>query len=296
MMPGTMNKVSSVNVRPVTASDLESCGRILYEAFKDIAERHGFLPDFPNVEGATNIIQGLIDDSSSFGVVAEHEGQLVGSCFLSEKDPIRAVGPVSVDPKYQGRGIGRRLMEAVIERGHAGAGMRLTQDAFNTTSMSLYASLGFEVKEPLVLMEGVCRGELPSGVEVRPMHGADVSACTELCARVYGADRTHDLQNTPPMIIPLVAVREGRIVAYATGLSFWPLNHAVAEHEEDMQALLLGARTMGVAPLSFLLPVRQANLFRWCLSHGLRVRKPLTLMALGEYREPRGCYLPSVGY
>lgn len=295
-MPGTMNKVSSVNVRPVTPGDIEACGRILYEAFKDIAERHAFLPDFPNVEGAINVIQGLIEDSSNFGVVAEHEGQLVGSCFLSEKDPIRAVGPISVEPRYQGCGIGRRLMEAVIERGQGGAGMRLTQDAFNATSMSLYASLGFEVKEPLVLMEGTCRGELPSGVEVRPMQETDVSGCTELCARIYGAGRIHDLQSIPPMIIPIVALRAGRIVAYATGLNFWPLNHAVAEREEDMQALLLGARTVGVEPLSFLLPVRQAGLFRWCLNHGLRVRKPLTLMALGEYHEPRGCYLPSVGY
>ncbi|HVG61144.1 MAG TPA: GNAT family N-acetyltransferase [Hyalangium sp.] len=291
-----MNDASSVNIRPVTPDDMEACGRILYEAFKDIAVGHRFEPDFPTVEAATNVVQGLIDDSSNFGVVAESDGQLVGSCFLSEKDPIRAVGPISVDPRHQGRGIGRRLMEAVIERGHGGAGIRLTQDAFNASSMSLYASLGFEVKEPLVLMEGTCRGELPSGMEVRPMQQADVSACTELCARVYGAGRIHDLQSMPPMIIPIVALREGRIVAYATGLNFWPLNHAVAEHAEDMQALLLGARTVGVELLTFLLPIRQAGLFRWCLNHGLRVRKPMTLMALGEYREPRGCYLPSVGY
>jgi len=38
------------------------------------------------------------------------------------------------------------------------------------------------------------------------------------------------------------------------------------------------------------------SLFRWCLKHGMRMIKPLTLMAMGEYHEPRGCYLPSVGY
>jgi ribosomal protein S18 acetylase RimI-like enzyme len=295
-MPGTMSKVSSVNVRPATPGDMDACGRILYEAFKGMAESHRFRPDFPNVEAATNIVQGFLADASTFGVVAENDGAIAGFCFLSEKDPIRAVGPISVDPRYQRLGIGRRLMEAVIERGQGGAGMRLTQDSFNTASLSLCASLGFEVKEPLVLMEGACRGELPSGVEVRPMHEADVSACIELCARVYGAERAHDLQSTPPMIIPIVAVREGRIVAYASGPSFWLMNHAVAETEEDMQALLVGARTVGAEPLSFLLPVRQASLFRWCLSQGLRVIKPLTLMALGGYHEPQGCYLPSVGY
>lgn len=291
-----MSQAGSVKVRPASSADLEACGRILYEAFKDIAERHRFQPDFPTVENATNIIQGLIEDPSTFGVVAEHDGQIAGSSFMSEHDPIRAVGPVSVDPRYQGLGIGRRLMEAIIERGRGGAGMRLTQDAFNTASLSLYASLGFEVKEPLVLMEGHCRGDLPSGVEVRPMLETDVRACAELCARVYGARRTHDLQSMPPMMTPLVALREGRIIAYATGPSFWPLNHAVAGNEEDMRALLLGARAANAEPLSFLLPTRQASLFRWCLAQGLRAIKPLTLMALGEYREPQGCYLPSVGY
>jgi hypothetical protein len=45
-----------------------------------------------------------------------------------------------------------------------------------------------------------------------------------------------------------------------------------------------------------LLPTRQADLFRWCLKNGMRVLKPMTLMTMGEYHEPRGSYLPSVGY
>ena len=52
----------------------------------------------------------------------------------------------------------------------------------------------------------------------------------------------------------------------------------------------------GGAPLSFLLPTRQAGLFRWCLGQGLRVVKTMTLMAMGEYVEPRGSFITSVGY
>jgi len=46
----------------------------------------------------------------------------------------------------------------------------------------------------------------------------------------------------------------------------------------------------------FLLPTRQSDLFRWCLQKGLKVMKPLTLMSMGEYREPAGAFYPSVGY
>jgi hypothetical protein len=41
-------------------------------------------------------------------------------------------------------------------------GIRLVQDTFNATSMALYASLGFEAKEPLVLLAGVARSQPPS--------------------------------------------------------------------------------------------------------------------------------------
>lgn len=48
--------------------------------------------------------------------------------------------------------------------------------------------------------------------------------------------------------------------------------------------------------ISFLLPTRQTPLFRWCLQQGMRAIKPSTLMSTGKYEEPRGCFLPSVGY
>jgi len=42
---------------------------------------------------------------SVFGVIAEaDDGQTLGFNFLSERDPIRAVGPIVVDPMVQGKG------------------------------------------------------------------------------------------------------------------------------------------------------------------------------------------------
>lgn len=46
----------------------------------------------------------------------------------------------------------------------------------------------------------------------------------------------------------------------------------------------------------FLVPTRNARLLRWCLEQGLRIERPLTLMAMGRYQAPRGAYLPSIGY
>ena len=70
--------------------------------------------------------------------------------------------------------------------------------------------------------------------------------------------------------------------------------HAVSETNEDMKALI-GAATGIVGP-GLLLPTRNAELFRWCLNHGLRVVQPMTLMSLDLYNEPSGAFLPSVIY
>ena len=287
----------SIQIRPMKSEDVEACGRICYEAFRGISERHNFRPDFPNAEAGIDLMRMLVDSPNSFSVVAEQDGEVIGSNHLVEYDAIRAVGPITVDPAAQAKGAGRMLMEAVIERGKGSAGIRLVQDAFNTASLSLYASLGFDVKEPLALMEGELKGDLPPDVTVRSIEEQDYEACADLCRKIHGFGRLNELKNMPPFLTSFVVMRDGRLTAYASAPYFWPLNHAVAETEEDMQSLLLGAGNFSLGqPLSFLLPTRQTSLFRWCLKQGMRVIKPLTLMAMGEYQEPRGCYLPSVGY
>ena len=187
-------------------------------------------------------------------------------------------------------------MQAVLERGRAAVGIRLLQDAFNTRSIALYASLGFEVREPILLMSGTPRSKPPSDVEVRPLRPDDLEVCGALCTRVQGFERSRELADAVKLFSPVVAVRQGRITAYASTPTFWPLNHGVAETEADMRALMLGAAASTSEPLAFLLPVRQADLFRWCLGEGMRVVKPMTLMTTGQYRDPAGCYFVSVLY
>ena len=78
-------------------------------------------------------------------------------------------------------------------------------------------------------------------------------------------------------------------------MTFWPMNHGVAETEDDMKALLQGAGEAVEQTLGLLVPLR-SGLFRWCLEEGLRLVKPMNLMALGDYQEPRGTWFPSVLY
>lgn len=284
-----------MTLREPTPADTEACAQIVFDAFGGIHDHHRFERDFPVLEAATQMMSAWIPHPSVWGVVAEKDGRIVGSNFLDERSPIRGVGPITVDPEGQNAGVGRRLMEAVIERGEGAPGIRLLQDAFHMRSLCLYESLGFDVKEPVAVTTGKPRSGPVDGVEVRPLAQADIEECGELCERVHGFPRTNELPDALHAMTPFVAVRDGRITAYSTSVSFWPMNHGVAETEDDMHALLLGAAAATGEPLAFLVPLR-SPLFRWSLSEGLRLVKPMNVMAMGEYHEPRGSWFPSVLY
>ncbi|MBE9184840.1 GNAT family N-acetyltransferase [Microcoleus sp. LEGE 07076] len=282
-------------IRRATHRDIDVCARINYEAFKGISDRHQFPTDFPTLDFATEITDILIDSPSFFGIVAESDGAVVGCGFMDERNPIRGIGPVSVDRTFQGKGTGRQIMKALLERGQDALGIRLVQESFNLAALSLYASLGFEVKEPFVLMEGKFHSPPQSGFEVRPMAREDVGECVALCEKLCGCDRTSDIEYALNNYCPLVAYQQGRIVAYTCAVS--TLGHSAAKTEADMQVLLLGAAAYSSDEvLAFHLPLRYGSLFRWCLQQGLRAVKPMAVMAVGEYQSPEGCWFPSFVY
>lgn len=299
MSTAVREEKTEVVLREPRTEDTAESGRIIYEAFRSIAERHNFPLDFANIEAGRGMAEMTITDPQIYGVIAEADGRILGSNFLWEHDEIVGVGPITIVPDQQSNGIGRKLMQNVIDRGREKApGVRLVQDSFNTASLSLYADLGFEVVEPLVVIEGELRyPSIDDDVRVRPIGQEDFEECARLCREIHGFDRINELKQIAARFPAFVAVRERRITAYASNPGLWQLNHAVAETVEDMKNLLSGAYRLTGNRLSFLLPTRhQPELFRWCLKQGLRVVKPMTLMAMGTYREPQGSFLPSVLY
>lgn len=227
-------------------------------------------------------------------VVAESGGQILGSNCLDERSAIAGVGPITIDPEIQNKGVGRALMEAALarsaERGFQGT--RLLQAAFHNRSLSLYTKLGFDTREPISAMQGRAIKLGTPGCSVRPARLSDMEECNRLCLRVHAHDRSGELRDAIERGTAVVAERERRIVAYATSVGFF--GHMVGETNADVQALIANADAF-LGP-GILVPTRNAGLFRWCLENGLRVVQPMTLMTIGFYNEPAGAYLPSILY
>jgi len=283
-----------VTLRNTMLTDAPECGRICYDAFAALATHHGFVPDFPSVEVAVDAVAHLIEHPGFFSVVAERDGRIVGSNFLDERSMIVGVGPITVDPEAQSAGIGRALMDAVLERSRERRvpGVRLLQSAYNNDSMSLYAKLGFDVREPFAMIQGRSLGLEISCCTVRPATKADAEACNAVCARVHGHDRAGELLDALARGTASVAERNGRITGYTTGIGFF--GHSAGETDDDVEALIAAAERFD-GP-GFLVPMRNTELLRWCLSRGLRVSNMMNLMTIGLYQEPRGAFLASVLY
>ena len=283
---------SLVIIRLATPADVPACGQILFDAFATLNPRHGFPPDFPSPEAAAGVLAGMFSAPDHYCVVAEQGGRIVGSNCLDERSVISGVGPITVDPGAQNSGIGRKLMQAVIDRAHSqgAAGVRLVQAAFHNRSLSLYASLGFDIREPLACMQGRTPGRSVPGCSVHAAQASDLAACEALSRRVHGFSRGVELSGAIQRGTALVVEREDRITGYTTHLAFF--GHSTAETNVDLEALITSAESF--AGPGILVPTRNTALFRWCLANGLRVVQPMTLMSAGLYNEPAGAWLPSV--
>jgi len=294
MQPQPASDNSPIAVRKATPEDAPVCGRICYDAFTKISTEHAFPPDFPSAEVATNVLSMMFSHPGFYCVVAEAGGQILGSNCLDERSAIAGVGPITIDPEIQNKGVGRALMEAVLnrsaERGFPGA--RLLQAAFHNRSLSLYTKLGFDTREPISTMQGPPIKASTPGYGIRLALMSDAEECNRLCRRVHGHDRGGELRDAIEQGTAQVAERESRISAYSTGVGFF--GHTVGESNADVKALIANADSF--AGPGILVPTRNAALFRWCLDNGLRVVQPMTLMTVGLYNEPAGAYLPSILY
>jgi GNAT superfamily N-acetyltransferase len=103
----------------------------------------------------------FLGDARHHLAVAIDEGQVVGMASAvhyvhPDKPPELWVREVGVAPAYRGQGIGRRLIEALFERGRA-LGCReawVGTEPANTPARRLYAAAGgVEAQQPFVMVE-----------------------------------------------------------------------------------------------------------------------------------------------
>jgi len=265
----------AIELVPAEPQHVRELGSICFDAFREVHDRGCGTRDFPTVEIAQQVLGMLVEREDFYSVSALDDGRLVGSNFLSLMDPVAGVGPITVDPSYQGQGLGRTLM----------------QDSFNVASLSLYASLGFDVKEPVAFMQAAPLAEADNSV--RAIAEPDLPAIEELSERIYKNSRRNEVASAAPYgFAALLRERQGRITGYLLPGIF---GHGVAETEEDALALVgEAARRLPPEIARFFCPLTESSFYRRALQGGCHVIKVMNYMTLGPYEHPDEVWMPSV--
>ncbi len=126
-------------IRPATDSDAEAVFALLKElAITYTPDRAAFELHFPE----------LLQSTSSVLCLAAVEGEVVGYALACGSLTLYANGPVTelqelvVDPRHRGEGIGRKLVESVVERARASGSVEVTVPT--RRAGRYYQRLGFE--------------------------------------------------------------------------------------------------------------------------------------------------------
>jgi len=282
----------TIRFRTAEPDDLPACSTAMYEAFKDIADRHKFPPDFPSAKVAGGLLGYMLDTDGFAATVAENDGAVLGSIFVSHRSSVGGISVITVDPQAQNHRVGRQLMEAGMtllrERGHQR--QQLIQASYHNRSLCLYAKLGFEASDMLSNMSGEPISARIEGRTVRAADSEDIEACNALCRKVHGYDRAGEIAAAVAQGGATVVESDAGITGYSTGVGF--VGHGIGESNEDLKALIAAADEF--AGPGILIPTSNGELFRWCMENGLKLVQQMTLMDTAPSGPPKGVYWPSV--
>lgn len=151
------------------------------------------------------------------GLAAEMEGRLLGTSMWWPLGPAHvALGMVIVPPMHQGRGIGRRLMDASFAA-LGGRGILLNA---TRAGQPLYQRLGFTVTGAVEQFQGlvlpIAPPEAPAGERLRRIEGDEHDMVMELDRTATGLDRSGLLAALlDEAVEALMLERGGQAVGYA---------------------------------------------------------------------------------
>ncbi|MDX3076395.1 GNAT family N-acetyltransferase [Streptomyces sp. MI02-7b] len=235
----------------------------------------------------------LLTHGTGWGIDAPDGRGLAATTVLTRyAGGLAAVSMVLVAARYEGRGVGRRIMTHVL--GEAGDDT-VTLHATDR-GRPLYEKLGFRTVGTVVTHRGGFRppaADEPDPAAPRPAGEADLPALLALDAEVFGADRSPLLRDLPRFAErTLVTEEDGRLTGYA---SAWRndgtlvLGPIVADTTAAARRLVTAIARDAEGPVRLDLrtedPLRH-TLPAWAAAHGVLPAFPNTLMVLGDRNLP----------
>lgn len=212
-------------MRPMTAEDIRAAAELSFE-------QH-----WPHRDEDWALFLALGE-----GLVAELGGKIAGTIMAWRfGDTMATLGMVIVTNVAQGRGLGRKLMEAMLDR------LKGRTVVLNATAegLPLYRKLGFVETGAVFQHQGpapvVPLVELLPGERIRPLGGADGVCLAELYSRATGMNRTQITAALLERSSAVVLTRDHVQVGFALFRRFgrgWSIAPVIAPDTNGAKALI----------------------------------------------------------
>jgi predicted N-acetyltransferase YhbS len=226
----------------------------------------------------------LLTSGKGYGIDAPNGGLAATATLVRFGDEISVIGMVLVRDSLEGRGLGRRMMEFMLQRTKS-----LTVFLYATEQgRILYEKLGFESRETLIRHVGTFTANaISEGFALtRPMQAADFEEVVRLDREAFGTERTpilKALQEQGMVQRRQVVERAGKIVGYGfswQNVNIIHLGPIVASDDEAAQALISELAADQRLPVRIDLPARFERLNDWVSTCKLVASPPVPLMVL----------------
>lgn len=260
--PGLVG-LSAVSIRPLREQDIEPTrAAVLEGGWGD----RGFALRFYSA------------DPYAHPLVADADGEIVGTVTAIQNGPVGWVGLLFVSPKQRGGGLGRQLTEAagriLRERGCRSMLLAATE-----LGQPVYRRLGFHSVSEYVVFRGAKLDHPPVDGRVRRIEDRDVEAIVRVDRAVTGEDRAHALRALPH---GWVIDNRMSIDAFAllTPFGYGPI---VAADPEDGALLLDVVRGAAIdADMQITVPAENTAALAHLRSAGFVEQRRLPRMLLGD--------------
>ena len=283
----------------MTRDDIPEVGRIGVEAFNDLMARHNRPPLYPDPQVgplAATAYQSIDPERS---LVATEDGRIVGSVFYRKRGETVSVGPATVAPAAQGKGVGTKLFQAVIEHEPNAGSMRIMQDSLNLASFELLVRIGYALGEEVAMftMPAGFREEHDTESAVRVARSEDLSEILTMDRRRFGSDRRRDFEFLRRFGKILTLHDGGTLQGYLAQMPTpgrTMLGPGGAETAEALLRLVRHAVGETLGELSLILPARSHENVKPLLALGFRLVGLSNLMYRGNWEPPSGAYAYSL--
>jgi predicted N-acetyltransferase YhbS len=226
------------------------------------------------------VLDFYVDQPRIYPLLAEADGQIIGTAVATKNGSVGWVGLVFVTPAWRGHGLGRELTRATVDVLHD-SGCRTVLLAASGLGKPVYDRLGFVDDGDYVELTGPTLAVPPAADPViRPLRSADLAAVSALDRLASGEDRAHLIS---PDASGWIAERQGAVHGYALWARPWSFGPTIADNAADGALLLdlLRARARG-PEVGILVPTANTAAVDHLTAAGFVASRRLPRMWLGE--------------